>query len=180
LQHRPIGLSVVVLAAVLAGCSSKLFTEGNLQPVKFFQKADWGSTTAPADSNFNSNGPVNAEDLVDASGACATAVTAAPAGDGNAAINPVMAGAPVLGGVALGMTECQVVQRIGQPGNIQISADPNNDRAAVLTYMAGPWPGIYRFTGGRLKEVERVATPEPPKPAKPARKKKAAPKTAAG
>jgi hypothetical protein len=176
LQHRPIGLSVVVLAAVLAGCSSKLFTEGTLQKVKFFEKSDWGSTAAPAESNFNTNGAVNAEDLVDAGGACATVVAAAPAGDGN----PATAGAPVLGGVALGMTECQVVQRAGQPGNIQISADPNNDRATVLTYMAGPWPGIYRFTGGRLKEVERVATPEPPKPAKPARKKKAAPKTATG
>ncbi len=149
-----------------------------MQPVKFFQKADWGSTSAPAESNFNTSGPVNAEDLVDASGACATVVAAAPAGDGNAA--PVPAGPPVLGGVALGMTECQVVQRAGHPGNIQISADPNNERATVLTYMASPWPGIYRFTGGRLKEVERVAMPEPPKPVKPARKKKAAPKTAAG
>jgi hypothetical protein len=44
----------------------------------------------------------------------------------------------------------------------------------VLTYMTGPWPGIYRFSAGRLKEVERVAAPPPPKPAK--KKKVAKPK----
>jgi hypothetical protein len=36
----------------------------------------------------------------------------------------------------------------------------------VLTYMNGPWPGIYTFSAGRLKVVDRVAAPEQPKPAK--------------
>ena len=36
--------------------------------------------------------------------------------------------------------------------------------------MSGNWPGIYRFSGGRLKEVERVAAPPPPP--KPVAKKK--------
>jgi hypothetical protein len=77
---------------------------------------------------------------------------------------------PVLGGIALGMTECQTVQRAGQPGNVNISAGDKGDRKVVLTYLSGPWPGIYTFDSGRLKVVER--TPEQAKPAKATTKKK--------
>jgi hypothetical protein len=32
----------------------------------------------------------------------------------------------------------------------------------VLTYLKGPWPGVYRFTAGRLVSIERApAAPEP-------------------
>lgn len=85
----------------------------------------------------------------------------------------------VAGGIALGMTECQTVQRAGPPGNVVISADEKGERKAVLTYLSGPWPGIYTFAGGRLKVVDRA--PEQPKPAKAVPKKtpkKPAPKTA--
>ena len=41
----------------------------------------------------------------------------------------------------------------------------------MLTYLSGPWPGIYHFSDGRLKEIDRA--PEPPAPAKPPPKKKA-------
>lgn len=85
----------------------------------------------------------------------------------------------VPGGIALGMTECQTIQRAGTPGNVVISADDKAERKTVLTYLSGPWPGIYTFAGGRLKVVERA--PEQPKPAKAAPKKtpkKPAPKTA--
>jgi len=85
----------------------------------------------------------------------------------------------VAGGIALGMTECQTVQRAGTPSNVAISADEKSERKAVITYLSGPWPGIYTFAGGRLKVVDRA--PEQPKPAKTAPKKtpkKPAPKTA--
>ena len=76
---------------------------------------------------------------------------------------------PVAGGIALGMTECQAVQRAGTPSNVAISATEKGDRKVVLTYLSGPWPGIYTFAAGRLKVVE--AAPDQPKPVKPAPKK---------
>ena len=37
----------------------------------------------------------------------------------------------------------------------------------MLTYNSGPRPGVYRFAGGRLTEMDRVEVPAlPPKPAK--------------
>ena len=89
-------------------------------------------------------------------------------------------GAPtVTGGVALGMTECQAVRRAGTPGNVAISAGDKGERKVVLTYLSGPWPGIYNFSGGRLKEIVRApAPPEPPKPAKKIKKPVKKPKTA--
>jgi hypothetical protein len=76
---------------------------------------------------------------------------------------------PVLGGIALGMTECQAVRRAGLPSNVSIGVGDSNERKVVLTYLGGTWPGIYTFQSGRLKEIARA--PEPPKPEKPARKK---------
>jgi hypothetical protein len=73
-------------------------------------------------------------------------------------------GPQVSGGIALGMTECQAVQRAGIPSDVAISASEKGERKVVLTYLSGPWPGIFTFTGGRLKVVERA--PEQPKPAK--------------
>ncbi len=92
-------------------------------------------------------------------------------------------GAPqIVGGVALGMSECDVVRRAGLPGNINIGAGDKGERKVVLTYLTGTWPGIYTFDNGRLKVVDRA--PEPPATVKPPAKKKNAkkpvkPKTAA-
>lgn len=87
----------------------------------------------------------------------------------------------VMGGIALGMTECQAVQRAGLPGNVAISAGERGERKVVLTYLTGVWPGIYHFSDGRLKEIVRApAPPEPPKSVKKQKAKKpvAKPKTA--
>lgn len=78
---------------------------------------------------------------------------------------------PVLGGIALGMTECDAVRRAGLASNVTIGVDDKGERKTVLTYLGGNWPGIYTFNSGRLKEISRA--PEPPKPAKPAPKKPA-------
>jgi hypothetical protein len=89
-------------------------------------------------------------------------------------------GPPVVGGIALGMTECQAVRRAGLPSNVSIGAGEKGARKVVLTYLGGPWPGIYTFDSGRLKVVD--AAPMPQKPTTPApkkkRKTKRAPKTA--
>jgi len=77
---------------------------------------------------------------------------------------------PVVGGIALEMTECDVVRRAGLPSNVNIGVTDNNQRKVVLTYLSGNWPGIYSFASGRLKEISRA--PEQPKPAKAPPKKK--------
>lgn len=84
------------------------------------------------------------------------------------------------GGVALSMSECQVVRRAGQPSSVSISAGAKGARKVVVTYLAGNFPGIYTFDSGRLKEIDEV--PQAQKPAKAVAKKKIkkkpAPKTA--
>jgi hypothetical protein len=60
------------------------------------------------------------------------------------------------GGVALGMSECDVVFRAGQPNAVQIGSLPNGDRTAVLTFDSGPRAGIYRFQRGALKVMDSV------------------------
>jgi hypothetical protein len=87
----------------------------------------------------------------------------------------------VLGGVALGMTECQVVRRAGRPGNISIGSGAHGERSVTVTYLAGTWPGIYHFDAGRLKEIDSVPEPQRPAPkAKRVKKKPTRPKTATG
>ena len=75
---------------------------------------------------------------------------------------------PVLGGIALGMTECQAVRRAGQPSTVSIGAGDKGARKVVVTYLSGPWPGIYTFDSGRLKEIdeapEQQSRPSPPSP----------------
>ena len=69
-----------------------------------------------------------------------------------------------MGGVALGMSECDVVRRAGLATNVNVGAGDKGERKVVLTYLTGPWPGIYTFGDGRLREVNRA--PEPPAPPK--------------
>jgi hypothetical protein len=115
----------------------------------------------------------------DLAGAPMPAATKTSAGPGLERLDmaPSAAAPVVSGGISLGMTECQTVQRAGSPSNVAISAGEKGERRVVRTYLSGPWPGIYTFNDGRLKVVERA--PEQPKPAKAAPKKKPVkPKTA--
>jgi hypothetical protein len=176
------------------------------KPADIFAKPDWARPAATANDMLVS-GPVGPDDLVDPDGRCAAPATGAPvatapapptatpaaAGDAGGmagelssqpapATPPALTSAdanapPVLGGVALGMTECQVVRRGGQPGNVAISAGEKGQRQVALTYLGGAWPGIYHFADGRLKEID--AAPVPPAPAKPPAKKSAKKKPAA-
>lgn len=114
----------------------------------------------------------------DLAGAPMPATTQASADPGLQKLEPADTAPQVSGGIALGMTECQAVQRAGSPTNVAISAGDKGERKVVLTYLSGPWPGIYTFSDGRLKVIDRA--PEQPKPAKaaPKKKKPVKPKTA--
>jgi hypothetical protein len=64
------------------------------------------------------------------------------------------------------MTECDVVRRAGPVEKVDLGANERGERSLVLTYLRGPLPGIYRFTGGRLLSIERAPT-APAAPEKP-------------
>ena len=76
-------------------------------------------------------------------------------------------------GIALEMSECDVIQRAGAPANIQIGANQRGERTAVLTY-GGDRAGLYRFVSGRLVSIERAGETEPEKTAKKKSSKKSA------
>jgi hypothetical protein len=99
----------------------------------------------------------------------------AAGGPGSGQLPPEMRGGPR--GIALSMTECQVVGVAGYTNNVAISASERGERMVTLTYMSGDRPGIYRFRSGRLVNMERVA--EPLQQKKPQRAAKAAKKQAA-
>jgi hypothetical protein len=75
-------------------------------------------------------------------------------------------------GIALGMTECQVVRVAGNTDRVEVGAE-GGQRLVTLTYMSGNRPGIYRFRGGRLVTMDRVEVAAPP-PKKPQRVAKSA------
>ena len=174
------------------------------KPMDFLSKPDWARPVNAKPDDLTA-GPVGPDDLVGADGRCSAVMAqvpvpqpAAPADQTASADSAVGgmagelssrpapaavtsapgadAGALVPGGIALGMTECQTVQRAGTPGNVNISAGDKGRRLVVLTYLSGPWPGIYHFADGRLSEIDRAPLPPaPPKaPAKKTTKKKPA------
>src|SRR2546423_8382375 len=73
------------------------------------------------------------------------------------ALSPQVRSGP--SGIALQMTECQVVRIPGYTDRVEISANERGQRSVTLSYMSGARPGIYRFVGGRLATIERVAEP---------------------
>ena len=123
---------------------------------------------------------ITANDLVDANGSCAAPrpagqTASAANGPGTPAAATADTGSLLGAGVGIGMSECDIVWRAGQPSAVNLGKSPNGDRTAVLTFNSGPRPGIYRFVGGRLIEMDRVAdpAPAPEPPAKSAKTKKA-------
>ena len=141
-------VAVAVLAPWLAACSTDL---SSINP-KF---SGFESLNVEGGS-YSELRPVTQADLVGPQGQCAGA-------QGN----------PTQQGIALQMTECEVVQRAGTPENVEVGTNERGERAVTLTYNGGPRPGIYRFSAGRLVAIDRVAAPppEPSKPKKPAPKK---------
>jgi hypothetical protein len=148
-------INVLVLAtglAVVGACSSDTVGSVNVLPKGTdLMRPDWLSYSGSKEE-FTLR-PAGPEDLVGPDGQCASAGPAA-AGEGTAT-----------GGIALQMTECDVVRRAGTPERVELSTNERGERAVMLTYIRGARPGIYRFAFGRLASIERA--PEAPAPARP-------------
>ena len=188
----------VVLTAVLAlgGCASNDFDTSAAWFAKPFDVfgSKGGYTYSSLSDSTKEQRPVTANDLIDANGACPAApAPAAPAAQPQPQSQPQAKNANAAdgsqvsadmasligGGVAIGMSECDVVGRLGRPTTINFGKNPNGYRSAVLTYSSGARPGDYRFVAGRLTEMDRIDVPAPPpEPAKKkiAKKKPAKPK----
>jgi hypothetical protein len=152
-------LAAAVIACAIGACSSDLgLNNVTLAPKAetLPRKPDW-ATFSGNKSEFELR-PVTASDLVSADGQCVPAAHELSSSD--------RAPSLIGGGIALQMTECDVVRRAGPVEKFEIGLDERGDRAVMLTYQLGPLPGIYRFAGGRLVSIERGPAP-PPAPAKP-------------
>jgi hypothetical protein len=88
-----------------------------------------------------------------------------------APVPPALPG-PVVRGIGLEMTECEVERTAGYTDRVEITNDPHGQRHVVLTYLQGAHAGIYRFEGGRLKSIERSPDASPQAPTKPSRNAK--------
>jgi hypothetical protein len=170
-----------MLAAALSGCANTDIFDNNER--WFSRSLDvTGKTGGYSFSELQEssrNRPIAAADLVDANGACpplpAPAAAPAPSAANGATPIPTAGEAPptLMGqGIALGMSECDVVYRAGAPSNLELGKNPNTERTLVLTYNSGPRPGIYRFEAGRLMDMDRVEVPAPPPAPKVVKKKK--------
>ena len=152
-------LAMTALGSAVAACSSDLSLNNVTlvpKPETLLRKPDW-ATFSGGKNDFVLR-PVTAADLVNAAGQCAGETDQA----GN---DSTTAGAaPATGGIALQMTECDVVRRAGPVEKIDFGSDDRGERVVTLTYLRGPLPGIYRFAGGRLVSIERAPTPPPAPP----------------
>jgi len=199
--HRKLVLTACAfaMAAAAGGCAQQIsgLSEAHeagwfSKPLDVFSKPEW-ARTSNASLDTVSMRPVGPEDMVSAEGQCAPGpaeaavpapqpvAAAAPAGTGFNGSLQTGPGAPAAmapaGGIALGMSECQAVRRAGTPSHVAISAGEGGARRVVLTYVAGPWPGIYTFDSGRLKVVDAAPgsdKPEPVKKKRPAKRAKTA------
>jgi hypothetical protein len=171
-SNRCGALAALLAAVALCGCSGDLFERSAwFQKRPDFFGREGGYTYSELQETKQK--PITANDLISPNGACpsrpmppqmqpAVAVPAAP-NNPNAPSAVATSADPLLGeGVALGMSECDVVERAGEPASIQIGRNPNGDRTALLTYQSGPRPGIYRFERGRLTEINELDNPPPP------------------
>jgi hypothetical protein len=170
--HRAAALTALTITLLVGGCAddnAKWFAK----PLSFSSQPGY-TYSSLGDTRLDR--PVTANDLIDANGACPNYVAAAPGAPPNpgegAPPSPETA-ALLGGGIALGMSECDVVARLGQPTGINPGRNANGLRSLVLTYQTGPRPGVYRFENGRLSEMDRVEGVPPAVEKKAARKKPA-------
>jgi hypothetical protein len=169
-SHRLSALAALAAAAVLSGCGAFDSNE------KWFAKPfdisgrSAGYSFSELSETKKQQRPITANDLVNAAGACPAQATPVAAGPPAPPPAPAAAAAPgaaagdastllVGSGIALGMSECEVVSRAGQPSSVQIGSLPNGDRMATLSFAAGPRAGVYHFVRGALTEMDAVAAP---------------------
>jgi hypothetical protein len=161
-ERTPCLIALAVLAPLIGACASvsDIGQNGiNLPRGDFFNSKAFSFSSRREDFALPPPAP---GELIGPEGQCAGgAAAAAGTADGGGALGLLQ------GGIALQMTECDVVRRAGAPEKIEYP--PNRfERAVMLTYIRGPRPGIYNFLGGRLVAIDRA--PEPPAAPKPAKK----------
>lgn len=164
LRNPVASIAIAALASVgIGGCNSNQLAEigaagTNLVPrVDRLARPDW-LTYSGGKQEFTLR-PVTAADLVSAEGQCPLDPQVSSGGPDPAAVD----GVPTIpGGIALQMTECDVVRRAGAPDQVQIGGDERGERSVVITYTRGPRPGTYRFAAGRLQAIERAPGASPP------------------
>jgi hypothetical protein len=154
----------VLMAGLLAACSSHLAEEGTNEPwynktmVELVggSRASGEYPAAPTLAVVRGNDPAHAasesppDDLYRADGSCSGVPLVGPAGS-----------SPQAAELSLEMTECDAVKQMGPPDKVELlRAEPASERNLVLTYRKGVRSGIYRFVAGRLVGIERI--PEPP------------------
>lgn len=150
---RLVSLALLV-APVLTGCGS--VSDFNLKDQEWFSRPKVFRSLSIEQPPLTPDRGVPQDQLIAADGSCpglGPSDAQALAGDQPAAIPA--------GRVALGLPECDVARGIGVPDSVNVSANEAGERVAVLTYLRGQRPGIYRFVGGRLASVERGAEPAP-------------------
>jgi hypothetical protein len=168
---RPKALRLLVLSLLvpaIAACSTDLSLNNVTlapKPDQLFRKPDW-ATFSGGKNDFELR-PITPADLVAPDGSCPIEQGQASGfAEQSGAGGAPQAAPPPTGGISLQMTECDVVRRAGPVEQIDVGSNQRGDRTVTLTYIRGPAPGIYRFTGGRLASIERAPGP-PPAPAKP-------------
>lgn len=156
---------------LLAACAA---TETQPAAVsEMFKTPEWAKPTQVRTSQTRA---ITQADLINADGSCAMpastdgAASPSPDADPSAGQGQMPLAA---GGVGLGMSECEVLQRTGAPSTFNIGSE-GTSRVVTLTVTQGPSPGLYRFRDGRLVTMERVEVPPPPRTAKSTRPKKSA------
>jgi hypothetical protein len=161
---------LLLVALALGGCA--------MPDIDSFKTPDTSNLFRPlsvANVRDRALPPVTAEDMVDTEGRCAGTFAAPSPSEGGPP--PEQGNIPIIpSGIALDMTECDVVKRAGAPERAEIGTNERSERTAILTIIRGARPGIYHFTAGRLTSMERG--PEPPPAPKPAKPQKRAPKSA--
>ncbi len=161
----------LALAVALCGCSD-FDTSGSwfVKPLRLYG-SNLGYTYTQFD-DARMDRPITANDLIDANGACPRYVVPSPPSAAGAppAAGPTDAALLLGAGIAIGMSECDIVARLGQPTAVNVGKGPGGDRAVALTFNSGPRPGVYRFAGGRLTEMDRIEVPQAAAP-EPAKKK---------
>jgi hypothetical protein len=162
-------VAACILAAALGGCADLDIDKGGQvwfqKPLDVAGRNAGGYTFSELAETKQRQKPVTPNDLVNANGTCPPPVAAAPPPQAQAANQPTPAApAPAPntdsllgGGVALGMSECDVVFRAGAPSSVQIGQKPDGVRTAVLTFNSGPRAGVYRFEHGALMTMDRAA-----------------------
>jgi hypothetical protein len=164
----------VAALLLLSACASPETPQPAAKMSDMFATPSWAQANQ---ARTTTSRAITQNDLINQDGSCAlpasTDGVAPPSSDADAALAGQGALPVVQGGVGLGMTECQVLQRTGAPDTFNISAE-GTDRVATLTVTGGAWPGLYRFRGGRLVSVEQVAVPAPVKPTRASKSKKTA------